>query len=82
VLDYIAPNTPVEETQEAMLQGDPAQIWVPIAIQGVTGAQVATWNTPELTPSVVIGLGSGPDWNDPILQELDELVTPLIFFTG
>jgi peptide/nickel transport system substrate-binding protein len=25
---------------------------------------------------MILGIGWGPDWNDPILQELDEVLTP------
>jgi peptide/nickel transport system substrate-binding protein len=76
ILAYIAPNTVFYETMESILQSDLSQIGVPLALQGVTSAQIGTWNTPALTPTMVLGIGWGPDWNDPILQELEEVITP------
>jgi peptide/nickel transport system substrate-binding protein len=75
-LDYIAPNSVFYETIESILQADLQQIGIPLAFQGVTSAQIATWNTPAGTPIMSLGIGWGPDWNDPILQELDEVLTP------
>lgn len=76
VLDYIAPNTVYYETMESIVQSDLSQIGVPVALQGVTSAAVGTWNTPQSTPTMSLGIGWGPDWNDPILQELEEVITP------
>jgi peptide/nickel transport system substrate-binding protein len=81
VMDYIAPNTVFYETMESILQSDLSQIGIPLAFQGVTSSAIGTWTSPALTPSMVMGIGWGPDWNDPVLQELYEVVTPEIEFT-
>ncbi len=79
VLDYIAPNSVYYQTMESILQADLGAIGVPLAFQGVTSAQISTWNTPAVSPQMSIGLGWGPDWNDPILQELIDLLTPILY---
>jgi len=78
ILDYIAPNTPFYETEESIIQSDLAQIGLSVALQGVTSATISTWNTPQATPSLALGLGWGPDWNDPILSELFAVLTPVL----
>ena len=81
LFDYIAPNSAFEETMESIIQSDLAQIGLSVALQGVTAAVEDSWTTPQEWPSMVLGIGWGPDWNDPILQELYEVVTPEIYFT-
>jgi peptide/nickel transport system substrate-binding protein len=81
IMDYITPNSNFEETMESIITENLAQIGVTINTQGVTAAVLGTWTTPAQWPSMVMGIGWGPDWNDPILQELDEVVTPEIYFT-
>jgi len=78
IMAYVAPNSVFYQTMESILQSDFSQIGLPVALQGVTAAEAfSTDITPAATPSIgPFGIGWGPDWNDPILQELDEVLTP------
>jgi peptide/nickel transport system substrate-binding protein len=79
VMEYIAPNTVFYETMESILQSDFSQIGLPVALQGITSAELSTDTSPAATPSIgPFGVGWGPDWPDPILQEIIVIDTPLL----
>lgn len=80
-LEYIAPATPVEETQLTVLQSDLGLIGLPTAPEGGTSAEFLTYTTPENTPVFWNYNGWGPDWNDPILQEILDVLTPIVVNT-
>lgn len=80
-LEYIAPATPVEETQLTILESDLGLIGLPTAAQGGTSAEFLTFTTPQDTPVFWNYNGWGPDWNDPILQEIIDVLTPIVVNT-
>lgn len=65
----------VVQTQVAILQSDLGQIGVPLAVQGVTYAEILTFTNTQNTPSLLFG-GWGPDWPDPVLCQIYPLLTP------
>jgi len=80
-MEYIAPVTPVQETQLTVLQSELSLIGLPMAPQGATSAEFLTYTTPQNTPVFWNYNGWGPDWNDPILQEIIDVLTPIVVNT-
>ncbi len=74
-LVYTAPITPTIETQDAIIQSDLGQIGLSIAVRGVTTAQLDTYSNAQLTPSLMYALW-GPDWPDPVFQQMYPMLTP------
>ncbi len=80
-MEDIAPITPVEQTELAVLQADLSLIGLPMAPEGATSAEFLTYTTPGNTPVFWNYNGWGPDWNDPILQEINDVLTPIVVNT-
>jgi hypothetical protein len=76
-LVYEAPITPVEETENEIIQSGLSQIGLAIAPQGATPGEEYTYTTPATTPPFVNNGGWGPSWPDPILGELIPVLTPV-----
>jgi ABC-type transport system substrate-binding protein len=74
-LVFRAPITPKEETEDTIVQTDLAQIGLPVAVQGVTSAEMATYTNTQNTPSLLNNGGWGPDWPDPVFQQMMPLLT-------
>jgi len=70
-----APITPTEQTQFAIIQSELGQIGLSVAIQAVTFAVADTYTTAQLTPSLMYDYW-GPDWPDPVFQEMMAMLTP------
>jgi len=69
-----APMTETEQTQFAIIQSDLGQIGIPIAVEPVTSSEMGTFVTPQLTPPMA-SLFWGPDWVDPVFQQMYPLMT-------
>ena len=76
-LVLVAPITTLEQTFATIVQSDLSQIGVPIAVQAVTASEELTYTNAQNTPVMLYG-GWGPDFPDPILQQMFELLTPEI----
>jgi ABC-type transport system substrate-binding protein len=76
-LVLVAPITTTEQTQATIVQSDLSQIGLPIAVQAVTASEELTYSNAQTTPNMFYG-GWGPDFPDPILQQMYELLTPSI----
>ncbi len=76
-LVLVAPITTTEQTQATIVQSDLSQIGLPIAVQAVTASEELTYSNAQTTPNMFYS-GWGPDFPDPILQQMDELLTPAI----
>jgi len=74
-LSVFAPITPTEQTQWAIIQSDLSQIGLSIAVQAVTTAETDTFTTAQATPSFMYDYW-GPDWPDPVFQQLEAMLTP------
>jgi ABC-type transport system substrate-binding protein len=70
-----APVTTTEQTQATIVQSDLLAIGLSIAVQAVTTSQLLTYTTAQSSPNILWG-GWGPDFPDPVLQMMDELLTP------
>ncbi|MGP8128204.1 MAG: ABC transporter substrate-binding protein [Candidatus Bathyarchaeia archaeon] len=76
-LVLFAPVTTTEQTQATIVQSDLIQIGLSIAVQAVTTSQLLTYTTAQNSPNMLFG-GWGPDFPDPILQMMYELLTPSV----
>ncbi|MGP8071045.1 MAG: ABC transporter substrate-binding protein [Candidatus Bathyarchaeia archaeon] len=76
-LVLFAPVTTTEQTQATIFQSDLIQIGLSIAVQAVTTSQLLTYTTAQNSPNMLFG-GWGPDFPDPILQMMYELLTPSV----
>ncbi|MFP3239645.1 MAG: ABC transporter substrate-binding protein, partial [Caldivirga sp.] len=65
----IAPITTFLKEQFEIIQSELAQIGVSVSLQLVTPSATDNWVTPSGTPAIV-DLGWGPDWPDPLFQEM------------
>jgi len=74
-LVLFAPVTTTEQTQATIVQSDLIAIGLSIAVQAVTTSQLLTYTTAQNSPNMLFG-GWGPDFPDPILQMMYELLTP------
>ncbi|HMK83525.1 MAG TPA: ABC transporter substrate-binding protein, partial [Candidatus Bathyarchaeia archaeon] len=73
-LAVIAPTTPTEDTLSSIIQSNLGQIGLSIAVEPVTTAESETWSTAQLTPNLIY-TWFGPDWPDPVFQEMGALLT-------
>jgi len=76
-LVLVAPITTLEQTFATIVQSDLDQIGLSVAVQSVTASEELTYTNAQSTPVMLYG-GWGPDFPDPVLQQMDELLTPEI----
>ena len=76
-LYYLTPVTPVITTQFEIIQSGLTQIGLATALQGVTPALFLTYTTPQDTPDY-FSASWGPDWPDPVLQQIYQLTTNVV----
>ncbi|MGC8601828.1 MAG: ABC transporter substrate-binding protein, partial [Thermoprotei archaeon] len=69
VIYTISPVTPSVETEYEIIQKDLAQIGVSTSLYPVSPALTDTWTTASGEPALIL-LAWGPDWPDPIYQQL------------
>ena len=73
-ITYLAPISPLTESELEIIQAGLSQIGLSVAPQGVTASVSLTYVTPQASPPIQL-LGWFPDWADPILQEMVPLLT-------
>jgi peptide/nickel transport system substrate-binding protein len=73
-ITYLAPISPLTESELEIIQAGLSQIGLSVAPQGVTASVSLTYVTPQASPPIQL-LGWFPDWADPVLQEMVPLLT-------
>ncbi len=74
-ITYISPSNPTLSAQLTIAIDSFKQIGIAFASSGVTESDVSTWSTNTSTPQFV-DLGWGPDYPDPIGQQLIPIYSP------
>lgn len=71
----------VYQSELEIIQADLSQIGLPVSIQPEASAVLDTYTTPQSSPNMQVDCW-GPDWPDPVLQQMYDLMTPIALKTN
>ncbi len=82
-LVYAAPIScmGVYQSELEIIQADLSQIGLPLTLQPEASSVLDTYTTPQASPNMQVDCW-GPDWPDPVLQQMYDLMTPIALKTN